>query len=163
MNKFPIMGNLCCVHRCIKSEEEVVIENVDDSNDSLYVSLPGPSTSNNSINEFLEYCNVDISPVKFQVNSTPIPNLSSSSFNYHKRKYMEAMKSFQTNYVKNVVAGQEAAFLEDIKKERCTEINKSAKEMKFIVDAFDKADTSKQKISIISFIHNKRRTWCELF
>ena len=97
-----------------------------------------------------------VSPVKFRINK-PIRELSSSTIRYQKRKYMSFNENCKQSYPKLVAPGQENKFASIFSSE--SEENDTVLEnLKFLYQAYQIADSEKQRALILSAIPNKTYT-----
>lgn len=157
-NQFPLLGNVCRNHRTLPSTNENLIE--DTTEDPDYVLDQSAIKSDISLqdaNEFLaNSVEETFSPLKFQINSTPVQDLSKTALKYHARKLNQAVESFQKTYVKHIAPLQEEDFLNSIttliKPTNNEDSSKVNTELNLLIDAYKYADTNCKKILILSSI-----------
>ena len=156
-SNFPIFAYLCTKYRKVKKEEQNLdnYNDIDDPNYECNTSLE--STAVNEMKSFIETSTLGVvSPVKFRINK-PIRELSSSTTRYQKRKYKSFNENCKQSYPKLVAPGQENKFASIVSCE--SEENDTVLEnLKFLYQAYQIADTEKQRALILSAIPNKTYT-----
>ena len=168
-NSFPLLGKLCIKHRITRRiSEEPPSDFGSSSDDPFTMPLQAKDRSYNKddLNSFVDSISTKVSPVKYQIHSTQVHDLSSSSLRYHKRKYDEALEAFKFEYPKRAAPGQENEFLESMLENKDSHSAASYEDipsdLSLLVNAYNTSETNKQKIIVLSAMPSDKYTKNEL-
>ena len=84
MNSFPLLGELCRKHHITRKVSEESPSDCKSSSDDSFTMPLHAKDNKDDLNSFGDCISTKASPVKYQVNSTQIHDLSSCSLKYHK-------------------------------------------------------------------------------
>ena len=168
-NSFPLLGKLCIKHRITRRISEEPPSDFESSSDDPFtmpLQAKDRSYNKDDLNSFVDSISTKVGPVKYQINSTQVHDLSSSSLRYHKRKYDEALEAFKFEYARRAAPGQENEFLESVLENKDSHSAASYKDipsdLSLLVNAYNTSETNKQKIIVLSAMPSDKYTKNEL-
>ena len=154
-SKFPYAANICAKHR--QTEYLSVVE---EKYDSFQPGIISPDSSFNidDAKTFLETSVPDISPVKYQINKTPIQDTSRAVKSYHIKKFHQAVEEYKKSYSQLVAPGQEQEFLDMVEGQSespATSATEIPTDLVHLHDAFNTASTQNQMM----ILHHLSSFW----
>jgi hypothetical protein len=149
--QFPMFGNLCTIHRknllVPDVPEDANLQEVDDP--EYIVNTSQDQSTLQDLHELTRSTN--ISPLKFRLTS-PVNELSDTTLRYQKRKYKEFKTASKKRYKEMLAPGQEKELSGLISSTESDEEENVPPDLKFLLQAYDKAESEKQKTLIVSAV-----------